>query len=200
MGTTLQRLIKSLIDRLFAGLFLVLFCPVFLGIAIGIKKEDGGPVFFRQDRLGKNGHVFKIIKFRSMVPDAISKGSGLHILPDDDRITRIGRFLRKSSLDELPQLVNILKGEMSFIGPRPPVPTYPKRYEEYEEWVLVRFQVSPGMTGLAQVSGRNDIDWYERFRYDVDYVQDWSLKKDIRIFLLTFKTVFKGKGIYKDSS
>ena len=198
MGIMLQRLIKSLIDRFFAGLFLVLFSPIFLGIAIGIKKEDGGPVFFAQDRLGKNGRVFKILKFRSMVPDAMSKGSGLHIQPNDDRITRIGRFLRKSSLDELPQLVNILKGEMSFIGPRPPVPTYPKRYEDYEAWVLVRFQMLPGMTGLAQVSGRNDIDWYERFRYDVDYVQDWSLMKDIRIFLLTFKTVLKGKGIYKD--
>jgi len=177
-----------------------LFSPLFLGIAIGIKREDRGPVFFRQDRLGKNGRVFKIIKFRSMVPDAIHKGSGLHIQPNDDRITRIGRMLRKTSLDELPQLINILKGEMSFIGPRPPVPTYPKRYEEYEEWVLPRFEALPGMTGLAQVSGRNDIDWYERFRYDIEYVRDWSLLKDIRILFLTFKTVIKGKGIYKAPS
>ena len=200
MGKALQKFVKMLIDRWCAGLFLVLFSPLFLGIAIGIKREDRGPVFFRQDRLGKNGRVFKIIKFRSMVPDAIHKGSGLHIQPNDDRITRIGRMLRKTSLDELPQLINILKGEMSFIGPRPPVPTYPKRYEEYEEWVLPRFEALPGMTGLAQVSGRNDIDWYERFRYDIEYVRDWSLLKDIRILFLTFKTVIKGKGIYKAPS
>jgi len=161
-----------------------------------IKIEDGGKVFFKQERVGKNTKVFKIIKFRSMVENATKMKGGHSIYENDPRITKIGKFLRKTSLDELPQLFNIIKGDMSFIGPRPPLTFYPKDYHEYEDWVKVRFQMRPGMTGLAQVNGRNDIDWYERFKYDVEYVKKWSLLFDLKIIVNTVKTVFSKKGIY----
>lgn len=200
MSKTIQMALKYCTDRLTAGLFLVLFSPLFLIIAILVKREDKGSVFFQQERLGKDGKIFWILKFRTMIPDAIHQGSGLHIQPHDTRITHIGNFLRKTSLDELPQLVNILKGEMSFIGPRPPVPNFPKTLEEYEDWVKERFTVLPGLTGLAQIRGRNEIDWYERFRYDVEYVRNWSLKTDLSIFFKTFSAVLKKKGIYQTPS
>jgi lipopolysaccharide/colanic/teichoic acid biosynthesis glycosyltransferase len=197
MNKRVQRLFKKIIDRFFAGLFLIVLSPFLLIISVLIKKEDGASIFFRQERLGKNGNVFNILKFRTMIPDAVHKGSGIHIEANDYRITKIGAFLRNKSLDELPQLVNIIKGEMSFIGPRPPLTFYPKRYEDYEKWVLERFTVLPGITGLAQVRGRNDIDWYERFKYDIEYVRNWSLKMDLQIIFKTVFTVLSGKGIYK---
>lgn len=131
-----------------------------------------------------------------MVVNAEKQGAGIFIEPQDSRITHSGQWLRKTSLDELPQLINVLKGEMSFIGPRPPLPHYPKPYGDYEPWVKERFSMRPGITGLAQVRGRNEIDWYERFRWDLIYIQKWNLCLDLSILFQTFATVFKAKGIY----
>ena len=189
-------LLKHFFDFIISLFLIILISPIIIILSIMIKIEDGGKVFFKQERVGKNTKVFKIIKFRSMVENATKMKGGHSIYENDPRITKIGKFLRKTSLDELPQLFNIIKGDMSFIGPRPPLTFYPKDYHEYEDWVKVRFQMRPGMTGLAQVNGRNDIDWYERFKYDVEYVKNWSLLFDLKIIVNTVKTVFSKKGIY----
>ena len=189
-------LLKHFFDFIISLFLIILISPIIIIFSIMIKIEDGGKVFFKQERVGKNTKVFKIIKFRSMVENATKMKGGHSIYENDPRITKIGKFLRKTSLDELPQLFNIIKGDMSFIGPRPPLTFYPKDYHEYEDWVKVRFQMRPGMTGLAQVNGRNDIDWYERFKYDVEYVKKWSLLFDLKIIVNTVKTVFSKKGIY----
>lgn len=185
-----------MLDFLFSLVLIVLTSPVMLVICIMIKLEDRGHIFFLQERVGKNRKVFKIIKFRSMVENATSMEGGYAIHENDSRITKTGAFLRKTSLDELPQLFNIIKGDMSFIGPRPPLTFFPKDYREYEEWVLKRFEMRPGMTGLAQVNGRNDIDWYERFKYDAEYVKNWSLRLDMKIIVDTAKTLLSRRGIY----
>jgi lipopolysaccharide/colanic/teichoic acid biosynthesis glycosyltransferase len=188
--------LKYFFDFLFSLLLVIITSPILLIISIIIKLEDGGAVFYRQERVGKDRKVFKIIKFRSMVENATEMKGGYSLFENDPRITKIGHFLRKTSLDELPQLLNILKGDMSFIGPRPPLTFYPKDYHDYEEWVIVRFRMRPGMTGLAQVNGRNNIDWYERFKYDVEYVKKWSLSYDVKILFDTAKTLLSRKGIY----
>ncbi|HOO32415.1 MAG TPA: sugar transferase [Thermotogota bacterium] len=188
--------LKHFFDFIFSLLLIILISPILLVIALMIKLEDGGKIFYKQERVGKNRKVFKIIKFRSMVENATGMKGGYSIFENDSRITRTGKFLRKTSLDELPQLFNILKGDMSFIGPRPPLTFHPKDYHEYEDWVLVRFRMRPGMTGLAQVNGRNDIDWYERFKYDVEYVKKWSLSYDVKILFETVRTLLSKKGIY----
>ena len=192
-------ILKNVFDFLFSLILIILFSPLLLIIFLLIKKDDGGHVFFLQERVGKNRKVFKIIKFRTMVENAIYMKGGYSVSENDPRITKTGHFLRKTSLDELPQLFNVLKGEMSFIGPRPPLTFFPKDYHQYESWVLERFKMRPGITGLAQVNGRNDIDWYERFEYDVEYVKYWSIKKDFEIFLKTIKTLFEKKGVYKNN-
>lgn len=188
--------LKYFFDFLFSLLLVIITSPILLIISIIIKLEDGGAVFYRQERVGKDRKVFKIIKFRSMVENATEMKGGYSLFENDPRITKIGHFLRKTSLDELPQLLNILKGDMSFIGPRPPLTFYPKDYHDYEEWVIVRFRMRPGMTGLAQVNGRNNIDWYERFKYDVEYVKKWSFSYDVKILFDTTKTLLSRKGIY----
>lgn len=188
--------IKRSADVVFASAFLLLTSPLFLVISLMILREDGRPVFFRQPRLGKGGKVFQILKFRSMIRNAQKQGAGIFIEKEDSRITKTGRWLRKTSLDELPQLLNILKGEMSFIGPRPPLPDYPKTYEDYEPWVKERFDMLPGMTGLAQIHGRNEIEWYERFKWDTEYVRGWSIRMDLSILLRSAKIVLSAKGIY----
>jgi len=188
--------LKRGLDVLFSLFLLLLFSPLFLLFSLWIRGEDGGGVFFRQQRLGKDCRVFEIVKFRSMVPNAEHKGAGIHVGQGDERITRVGRFLRKTSLDELPQLWNILKGDMSFIGPRPPLTFFPYRCTEYPESVKVRFGMRPGMTGLAQVNGRNEIPWEERFPFDVAYVEKWSLALDWKIFWKTLILVVRRKGIY----
>jgi len=149
-----------------------------------------------QERLGKNGEVFKIYKFRTMVENAESKGSGIYTSKGDPRITKVGHFLRKTSLDELPQLLNVLKGDMSLVGPRPPVPYHPYKYNEYSDKQRKRFKVKPGITGFAQVSGRNKLSWDERIEFDVEYVENYSLFLDFKILFNTFLTVFKNNDIY----
>ena len=191
-----ERIIKRIFDILFASLLLVLLSPLMLITAVAIKLDSPGPVIFKQERLGKDGKTFTMYKFRSMVHGAEKMGMGIFTAFNDPRITRVGRFLRQYSIDELPQLWNIIKGEMSFVGPRPPLPFYPKKYEEYEDWVKKRFEVLPGITGWAQVHGRNLIDWYERFKLDVWYVENWSLALDAKIILLTIVKVLKKEGVY----
>ena len=191
-------LIKHTLDFIFALILIIITSPLLLIFSILIKLEDGGKVFFEQERVGRDRTIFKIIKFRSMVENAIKMEGGFRTHEKDSRITKIGHFLRKTSLDELPQLFNILKGDMSFIGPRPPLPYFPKDYREYEDWVLDRFKMRPGMTGLAQVNGRNEIDWYKRFEYDVAYCRNWQLKNDVQMFVDTIKILFKQEGIYRN--
>lgn len=193
-----MRFIKKTLDFVLSLVAFIVLSPLLIIIGIIIKLDSKGPVFFKQERLGKDGKVFLIYKFRTMVDKAESIGTGLFTNKDDPRITRVGTFLRKTSLDELPQLINILKGEMSIIGPRPPVPYHPYKYEDYPKEQKLRFTVLPGITGYAQVNGRNEIDWHERIKYDVYYTENWSLGLDFKIFFKTIKTVFNKKGIYRE--
>ena len=190
--------LKHFLDFFFSLVLIILISPILLIVSLLIKLDDGGKVFFLQERVGKNRQIFQIIKFRTMVENATQMKGGYSVSENDPRITKIGNFLRKTSLDELPQLFNVLRGDMSFIGPRPPLTFFPKDYRQYEEWVVDRFKMRPGITGLAQVNGRNDIDWYERFKYDVEYVKDWSIKNDLKIIFLTLKIIFNKKGIYSE--
>jgi|GEM_PF-101092 len=188
--------IKSFFDRVIALFMIVGLSPLFLLFAVWIKCSSKGSVFFIQERLGRNGKIFRIYKFRTMVDNAITMGTGLRTDENDPRITKIGHFLRKTSLDELPQLINILKGEMSFIGPRPPVPYHPYKYDDYNETQKKRFLVKPGISGYAQVKVRNNATWDERIVYDVEYVGRIGFLMDVYIFFATiFCTVF-GKNVY----
>lgn len=188
--------VKNVLDFLFAAVLLVPLAPVLLLLSLLIRLDSKGPVLFRQERLGKNGKVFEIYKFRTMVEDAIHQGTGLRTNDDDPRITRMGGLLRRTSLDELPQLLNILKGEMSFVGPRPPVPYHPRPYGEYTAADRIRFTVRPGISGLAQVLLRNSATWDQRFVVDAEYVQKMSLLLDIRIVLKTLGVVARNENIY----
>ena len=188
--------IKCILDYIFALVGLILLLPLFLIIALLIKFDSKGPVFFLQERLGQNGKVFKIYKFRTMVDGAIEMGSGLRTDEGDPRITKVGNILRKTSLDELPQLINIIKGEMSIIGPRPPVPYHPRKYDEYSAEQKKRFTVRPGISGYAQVVLRNAGTWDERIELDLEYVQKMSFSFDLYIFLRTINTVVRKKNIY----
>src|SRR5699024_5431480 len=192
----IDKFIKRGID--FSGSFvgIIVISPILLTTSIAIKATSKGPVLFKQERLGRNGKVFKIYKFRTMIDNAEKVGSGLSTYEGDPRITRVGSFLRKTSLDELPQLINVLKGEMSIIGPRPPVPYHPKKYSEYNSKQAARFNVSPGITGYAQIKGRNSLTWDERIKCDVEYVEKYSLLLDFKIFCITFLKVFKSEDIH----
>lgn len=193
-----KKYIKRILDFILSLLATIVLSPLFLVIAIIIKIDSRGPTFFLQERLGKDGKVFKIIKFRTMIPNAEKIGDGLKVKTEsDNRITRIGKILRKTSLDELPQLINVIKGEMSIVGPRPPVTYHPHKYEEYREEQKIRFKVRPGITGLAQVRVRNSASWDERIKIDIEYVDKISFTMDIKIVLKTVVKVFKKDNIYK---
>jgi len=191
-----KNITKRFIDIILSFLGLLFLSPLFFLIALLIKVNSKGPIFFTQDRLGKNGHIFKIMKFRTMVNNAEKMGSGLSTYEGDPRITKVGKYLRKTSLDELPQLINVLNGKMSIIGPRPPVPYHPKKYSEYDVEEAKRFNVSPGITGYAQIKGRNSLTWDERIKYDVEYVENYSLLLDFKITCITFLKVFKSEDIH----
>ncbi|MCX7904019.1 MAG: sugar transferase [Caloramator sp.] len=190
-----QLFIKRLFDFLFSLILLIVLSPLFLIIAVLIKLDSEGEVFFRQERAGLNGRPFMIYKFRTMVKNAEKIGDGYYTGENDPRITRIGKFLRKTSLDELPQLINILKGEMSVIGPRP---TLMYQVEKYDDFQRKRLLMRPGVTGLAQVNGRNSLSWPERIKYDVYYVENWNIWMDIKIFFKTFLVVLRGEGVYAE--
>lgn len=179
--------VKRALDVLFACILLFLLVPVFLILAISVRIMLGAPVIFRQERGGLGGKVFKILKFRTMTDKRDREGD---LLPDPERLTRFGRFLRKTSLDELPQLINILRGEMSFVGPRPQLAEFLPHYTENEK---LRHSVRPGLTGLAQVKGRNSLPWKKRFELDAEYARKVSFLIDMKIIILTLFTLF-GKG------
>lgn len=187
-----SRLVKSGLDRLVAAIALILFCPLLLIIAIAIYLRMGSPVFFTQPRPGKDGHIFTFYKFRTMTDDCNSDGN---ILPDEQRLTAFGQFLRKTSLDELPQLWNVFKGDMSFVGPRPLLVQY---LELYNPEQARRHEVKPGITGWVQVNGRNTLSWEEKFKLDVWYVEHWSLWLDLKILFLTIIKVVLREGISQE--
>lgn len=191
-----KNLIKPVLDWIIAICALIILSPLFLIIAVAIKMESKGPVFFIQKRLGLNGKVFKIIKFRSLYHNSKNIVDNTPFFEKDIRITKVGGIIRKTSLDELPQIINILKGEMSFIGPRPPVEYYPKKYSEYTAFEIKRFTVKPGLSGLVQVRNREINDWGHNIPIDIEYVENQSFLQDLKIFLISFVIIFKTENIY----
>lgn len=190
--------IKRIIDLIILLIAIIPLLVLGIIIAIFIKLDSKGSVFFKQKRLGKDGQVFKIYKYRTMVENAENTGTGIFTSDEDPRITKIGNLLRKTSLDELPQVINILKGEMSFVGPRPPVPYHPYKYEDYSETKKFRFTVNPGVTGMAQAYGRNTLSWDERIEFDVKYVNRISFLLDLKIVIKTILSVIRKENIYRE--
>lgn len=187
---------KPSIDWFIAFLALVVLMPLFFLVAIAIKCESRGPVFFRQERLGLFGKVFRIYKFRSMSNVVSIPVGSVKVFEHDPRITKVGKIIRKTSIDELPQLINILKGEMSLIGPRPPVPYYPKNYSEYTDNERIRFTVKPGISGLVQVRQREINDWSINIPVDIEYVHKCSFWFDLRLLLSSLMVFFRTDNIY----
>jgi lipopolysaccharide/colanic/teichoic acid biosynthesis glycosyltransferase len=182
------------LDVLIAGTALLLSAPILAVAAFAVTRESKGGALFRQGRVGLRGQEFDVIKLRTMVQGAEQLGAGLAVDIGDARITRVGAFLRRTSIDELPNLVNVLRGEMAIVGPRP---TVASQVEQYEERQLGRLAVRPGITGLAQVSGRASLPWPERIEIDLQYIEKRSLRLDARILLRTALTVFGGAGLYR---
>lgn len=189
-----QSYLKRLFDLIIALIGLLFLIPIFILVTIGLYFANNGKPFFFQTRPGKNEQLFKIIKFKTMNDKRDSDGN---LLPDSYRLTKIGQLVRKTSLDELPQLINVLKGDMSLIGPRPLLPEYLPLYNETQKR---RHEVKPGITGWAQVNGRNAISWQQKFEYDVWYVNHVSFLLDCKIVYLTINKVFKREGITSENS
>jgi exopolysaccharide biosynthesis polyprenyl glycosylphosphotransferase len=198
------RWLKRSFDVIGSAALLVFASPVLLAVALAVRFHDGGPVLFRQTRVGRDGREFECLKFRSMEVNAEQRLDALNALRDggntvlfkmveDPRITRPGRIIRRFSLDELPQLWNVLQGDMSLVGPRPPLP---HEVEQYHSDVMRRLRVRPGMTGLWQVSGRSDLSWEETVRLDLYYVDNWSMVQDLAILARTLQAVLGSRGAY----
>ena len=188
---------KRVLGLIFSVVGFIILIPILLIISILIKSTSKGPVFFKQDRIGRHGKVFKMYKFRTMIVNAENIGDGIRVRSKNDpRITKIGKILRKTSLDELPQLINVIKGDMSLVGPRPPVTYHPYNgYSNYPENAKKRFIVRPGLTGLSQIKYRNGVSWDNRIKMDVKYTENISLLEDIKIILATIKIVIKPVNI-----
>ncbi len=180
--------IKRAIDCTLASMVLLVGAIPMGIVALAVKLDSPGPILFRQDRIGKDGKVFQMLKFRSMCQNAEHTGSGVYSGKDDARVTRVGKILRATSIDELPQCINVLRGDMALIGPRPPLTYHPWPYEEYTEEQKRMFEVRPGITGWAQVHGRKDVEWHKRIELNVWYVDHVSFSLDAKIF---FMTIFK---------
>jgi lipopolysaccharide/colanic/teichoic acid biosynthesis glycosyltransferase len=187
-------MIRRLIDIVISTLTLILAMPVLALAVLAVRLESRGPVIYRQRRAGRDGRAFDVFKLRTMVDGAEHLGAGLAVNANDSRITRVGAFLRRTSLDELPNLVNVLRGEMSLIGPRP---TLPAQVDQYTHRQRGRLTVKPGITGWAQVNGRASLPWAERIELDLYYVEHRSLALDLRILLRTPAMVLGGSGLYK---
>lgn len=179
---------KRWFDCAISCVLIILFLPLFLIISFLIKIESQGPIIFKQERLGYKGKVFKIYKFRSMVQGAEKQGTGVYSFKGDSRITKVGRFIRATSIDELPQLFNIIKGDMALIGPRPALTYHPWPFDQYTEHQKRMFDVRPGVTGWAQVNGRKEVPWPQRIELNIEYVEKMSFGFDLKIF---FMTIFK---------
>lgn len=192
--------LKRCMDLLLSIIAVIILSPIFIVIAAAIKIDSKGPALFKQDRLTKDGRVFTMYKFRTMIENAEQMGTGLFNYTDDFRVTKLGKVLRKSSLDELPQLFNIIKGDMSIVGPRPPVSYELGNYEDLNDEYKRRFTVLPGLTGLAQITGRNELPWDEKVKLDNRYIElfnKYGILIDIKIIFLTIINVFKMKDIYE---
>ena len=189
----LQQLFKRAIDIIGSLVVLILLSPLLIIVGILVRKNLGSPIFFIQERVGKDGKVFKMIKFRSMVDSTNKYGE---LLDDEERLTPFGKKLRSTSIDELPELINVLKGDMSLVGPRPLLVEYIPLYTS-EQWR--RHEVRPGITGLAQINGRNSIEWNSRFYLDVHYVDTYNISMDIKILLATVSKVIKRDGISNEN-
>ncbi|WP_053360975.1 sugar transferase [Bacillus sp. FJAT-27251] len=192
-----QKFIKRLLDIVVSLIVLIPFLPIWIFIAILIKVTSEGPIFFLQDRPGKNKKIFKVYKFRTMRPGSEKMVKGQEVMKDDDRITAIGKFLRRSKLDEIPQILNVLKGEMSLVGPRP---ERVASLADYDEEIFKRLNMSPGMTGLAQVSGNIYLSLEDRYKLDVYYVENFKILLDLRILIRTVGVVLFGEDKYVDKS
>ena len=197
---SINNFLKRVFDIVFSVLLLLALLPFFIFIAIAILIDSKGPIFFKQPRLGLKGKVFNIYKFRSMVVGAERMGTGLFNYSNDPRVTKVGRFLRDYSLDELPQLFNILKGDMSFVGPRPPVTYELGDYKNFDGLLKQRFIMKPGVTGLAQINGRNELSWDEKIVFDNKYISDFSrfgILLDIKILFITVFKVLRNEGSHE---
>ena len=183
---------KPLLDFVLSFLGLIISSPIFLIVFIALLLANKGKVFFLQKRPGKNGEIFKIIKFRTMNDKRDAHGN---LLPDEERLTSIGKLVRKTSLDEIPQLINVLLGNMSLIGPRPLLPEYLPLYNDFQK---KRHLIKPGITGWAQINGRNAVDWEKKFMFDVWYVENMSFLLDLQIMFLTLKKVLKLEGVNRE--
>ena len=183
------------LDAALAAMLLMVASPLLALAGIAIKLESGGAVFYRQRRVGRGGEPFELWKLRTMVPGAETMGDGIYVIEGDPRITRVGRLLRRFSLDELPNLINVLKGDMAIVGPRP---TVQEQVDRYTERQLRRLEVKPGITGWAQVNGRTSLPWPERIELDVWYVDHRSLWLDLRILATTARMLATGRGLYSE--
>jgi len=201
MMKDINLLLKRILDVVSSGIAIIVLTPLWLGTSVAIKKDSKGPIFFKQGRRTRGGKVFQMLKFRSMVVNAEQLGTGLFNYENDPRVTKVGRKLRDSSVDELPQLFNILKGDMSLVGPRPCVTYELGDFETLNKRYKKRFQVKAGLTGLAQVKGRNDISWDDKVEYDNQYVdlfEKYGVLVDIKIILETVIKVFHKENIYEN--
>jgi lipopolysaccharide/colanic/teichoic acid biosynthesis glycosyltransferase len=187
--------LSRVLDVVLAALLLLVTAPLLALAALAIRLESRGPVFYRQLRVGRDGATFELRKLRTMVPGAESMGAGIYVLEGDARITRVGRMLRRFSLDELPNLVNVLRGEMAIVGPRPTVQEQVDRYTDRQR---LRLEVKPGITGWAQINGRTSLSWPERIELDVWYVEHRSMRLDLRILARTARMLATGHGLYSE--
>jgi lipopolysaccharide/colanic/teichoic acid biosynthesis glycosyltransferase len=194
-GTGGHRPLTRALDLLIAGGLLVVTSPALLTAVVAIRLESRGPAFFKQRRVGKDGVPFELWKLRTMVPGAEEMGAGIYVVEGDPRITRVGRLLRRLSLDELPNLINVVKGDMSMVGPRP---TIQEQVDRYTERQRRRLEVKPGITGWAQVNGRVSLPWPERIELDIWYVENRTLGLDVKIIARTVKMLLTGHGLYSE--
>lgn len=190
----LHLMLKRMMDICGSIIGIIILSPIYLIVAILVHRNLGSPIIFRQKRPGKNGKVFEMLKFRSMLDKTDKNGE---VLPDEKRLTSFGMKLRSTSLDELPELFNVLKGDMSLVGPRPLLVEYLKLYSKEQN---KRHNMKPGITGLAQINGRNSISWSEKLKYDVEYVDNFNILLDIKILFITIYKVIKREGISQDGN
>lgn len=194
----MYQVVKRIIDTIIACVMLIIISPILLIVAIAVKLDSKGPAIFKQDRIGKDFKPFKMYKFRSMVVNAQNMGTGVYAFAGDPRITKVGRIIRKTSLDELPQLWNIMKGDMAFVGPRAPVVGHFPAWKELNEAYRRRFTILPGITGLAQVTGRNELPWDEKVYYDnvyIDKIKKYGILYDAKMWFMTFIRVLSMKDV-----
>lgn len=187
-----QLAVKRYVEIGLSVFLLVALLPIIIVIGMAVKATSPGEIIFRQERVGRGGQHFTIYKFRTMTRDSVGASRSTRIYEDDPRITRVGRVLRRTGVDELPQIVNILRGDMSFVGPRPDLPHHVAQYTREQRR---RLEVRPGITGWAQVAGRNELSWDERIALDLEYLQDWSPRRDVAVVARTVSIILSGRGV-----